>query len=108
MAFGFCGLTAGIGGIIFASRLDSIGTNLDGGQLVLFAVAAAVIGGTNLFGGRGRMLHAVLGGLVVASIYNGLQPDRAERRRTDIVTAVVLLAAVTVDALARRNNPTAR
>jgi D-xylose transport system permease protein len=108
MAFVFCGLTAGIGGIIFASRLDSIGTNLDGGQLVLFAVAAAVIGGTNLFGGRGRMLHALLGGLVVATIYNGLSLIGLSAAATDIVTAIVLLAAVAVDTLARRNNPTAR
>jgi D-xylose transport system permease protein len=108
VAFGFCGLTAGIGGIIFASRLDSIGTNLDGGQLVLFAVAAAVIGGTNLFGGRGRMLHALLGGLVVATIYNGLSLIGLSAAATDIVTAIVLLAAVAVDTLARRNNPTAR
>ena len=108
MAFVFCGLTAGIGGIIFASRLDSIGTNLDGGQLVLFAVAAAVIGGTNLFGGRGRMLHALLGGLVVATIYNGLSLIGMSAAATDIVTAIVLLAAVAVDTLARRNNPNAR
>jgi D-xylose transport system permease protein len=108
MAFVFCGLTAGIGGIIFASRLDSIGTNLDGGQLVLFAVAAAVIGGTNLFGGRGRMLHALLGGLVVATIYNGLSLIGLSAAATDIVTAIVLLAAVAVDTLARRNNPNAR
>ena len=108
MAFTFAGLTAGIGGIIFASRLDSIGTNLDGGQLVLFAVAAAVIGGTNLFGGRGRMLHALLGGLVVATIYNGLSLIGLSAAATDIVTAIVLLAAVAVDTLARRNNPTAR
>jgi D-xylose transport system permease protein len=103
LAFVLCGLTAGIGGIIFASRLDSIGSNLDGGQLVLFAVAAAVIGGTNLFGGRGRMLHALLGGLVVATIYNGLSLIGMSAAATDIVTAIVLLAAVSVDTLARRN-----
>src|ERR1022692_1292433 len=108
MAFVLCGLTAGIGGIIFASRLNSIGTNLDGGQLVLFAVAAAGIGGTNLFGGRGRMLHALLGGLVVATIYNGLSLIGLSAAATDIVTAIVLLAAVAVDTLARRNNPNAR
>jgi D-xylose transport system permease protein len=106
LAFVLCGMTAGIGGIIFASRLDSIGTNLDGGQLVLFAVAAAVIGGTNLFGGRGRMLHALLGGLVVATIYNGLSLIGMSAAATDIVTAIVLLAAVSVDTLARRNRTT--
>lgn len=104
VAFTLCGLTAGIGGIMVASRLDSIGSNLDGGQLVLFAVAAAVIGGTNLFGGRGRMLHALLGGLVVATIYNGLSLIGMSAAATDIVTAIVLLAAVAVDTLARRNS----
>ena len=68
-----CGLTAGITGIIYASNLGSMSNNFNGGQYVLYAVAAAVIGGTSLFGGRGRMLGAVLGGLVVGVIYNGLQ-----------------------------------
>jgi ABC-type xylose transport system permease subunit len=104
LAFTLCGLTAGVGGIIYASRLDSIGTNLDGGQLVLFAVASAVIGGTNLFGGRGRMMHALLGGLVVATIYNGLGLLGMSAAATDIVTAIVLLAAVTIDTLARRSH----
>src|ERR1017187_4982749 len=105
LAFVLCGLTAGIGGIVYASYTNSIGTDLNGGQLVLFAVAAAVIGGTNLFGGRGRMLHALLGRLVVATIYNGLSLIGMSSAATDIVTAIVLLAAVTVDTLARRSNP---
>ena len=106
LAFTLCGLTAGIGGIILASQLNSMGTNLNGGQYVLFAVAAAVIGGTNLFGGRGRMLHALLGGLVVAAIDNGLGLIGMSAAATDIVTALVLLAAVTIDTLARRSGPT--
>jgi D-xylose transport system permease protein len=106
LAFTLCGLTAGIGGIILASQLNSMGTNLNGGQYVLFAVAAAVIGGTNLFGGRGRMLHALLGGLVVAAIDNGLGLIGMSAAATDIVTAIVLLAAVTIDTLARRRSPT--
>jgi D-xylose transport system permease protein len=105
MCFTLCGLTAGIGGIILASQLNSMGTNLNGGQYVLFAVAAAVIGGTNLFGGRGRMLHAVLGGLVVAAIDNGLGLIGMSAAATDIVTAIVLLAAVAIDTLARRRSP---
>ena len=60
-------------GIIYASYLGSVSTNVQGGQNVLFAVAAAVIGGASLFGGRGKMLGAVLGGVIVAVIYNGLQ-----------------------------------
>ena len=106
VAFTLCGLTAGAAGVIYASRLGSISTNVDGGQLVLFAVASAVIGGTHLYGGVGRMLHAVLGGLVVAVIYNGLGLLGLSAAVTDIVTALVLLAAVTVDTLARRGRAT--
>src|SRR5437763_14477004 len=72
LAFTLSGLTAGAAGIVLASFLGSISTGENGGQLVLFAVAAAVIGGTHLFGGHGKMIHALLGGLVVATIYNGL------------------------------------
>jgi D-xylose transport system permease protein len=101
-AFTLAGLTAGIAGIIFASRLRSVSTTLDGGQLVLFAVASAVIGGTSLFGGRGKILHGVLGGIVIAAIYNGMGLLGIGAASQYIVTALVLLAAVTVDALARR------
>ena len=72
-AFALAGLTAGIMGIVYASYLGSVSTNVQGGNNVLYAVAAAVIGGTSLFGGRGKMLGAVLGGIIVAVIYNGLQ-----------------------------------
>jgi D-xylose transport system permease protein len=106
LAFTLCGLTGGIAGILLASQLNSIGTNHNGGQYVLFAVAAAVIGGTNLFGGRGRMLHAVLGGLVVATIANGLSLIGMSAAATDIVTAIVLLLAVTIDTVARRRGST--
>jgi D-xylose transport system permease protein len=102
MAFVLCGVTAAIAGILLASRLGSISTDTDGGQLVLFAVAAAVIGGTHLFGGHGKMINALLGGLVVAAIYNGLGLLGLSAAATYIVTSLVLLAAVTVDALSRR------
>jgi D-xylose transport system permease protein len=101
-AFTLGGLTAGVAGVIFASRLRSVSTTTDGGQLVLFAVAAAVIGGTSLFGGRGKPLNAVLGGIVIAAIYNGMGLLGLSAASQLIVTALVLLAAVTVDALARR------
>ena len=103
VCFTLAGTTAGFAGIIYASRLRSVSTTLDGGQLVLFAVAAAVIGGTSLFGGRGKALHAVLGGLVIAAIYNGMGLLGLSAASQLIVTALVLLAAVTVDALARRS-----
>ena len=102
LAFTLAGLTAGIMGIIYTSLLGSVSNNVNGGQNVLYAVAAAVIGGTSLFGGRGKMLGAVLGGVIVAVIYNGLQLLGLGAAAQDIWTAAVLLAAVTVDTLARR------
>ena len=107
LAFTLAGVTAGIMGIIFTSYLGSISTGVPGGQNVLYAVAAAVIGGTSLFGGRGKMLNAVLGGLIVAVIYNGLELLGLGAAPQYIWTAVVLLAAVTVDTLARRRSTTA-
>src|SRR5215470_7950944 len=102
IAFTLAGLTAGIMGIIFASYLGSVSANVNGGQNVLYAVAAAVIGGTSLFGGRGKMLGAVIGGVIVAVIYNGLELLGLGAAAQNIWTAVVLLAAVTVDTTARR------
>jgi D-xylose transport system permease protein len=108
VAFMLASFTAGIAGIVYASRLRSVSTALDGGTLVLYAVAAAVIGGTSLFGGRGKAVHAVLGGLVIAAIDNGMGLQGYSAAAKYVVTALVLLAAVTIDALARRNRVTAR
>jgi D-xylose transport system permease protein len=105
-AFTLTGITAGLAGIILASQLGSISQDVDGGQLVLYAVAAAVIGGTSLFGGRGRMLYAVVGGLVIATIANGMGLIGLSADSQFMVTALVLLAAATVDAIARRNTTT--
>jgi D-xylose transport system permease protein len=101
-AFALASFTAGIAGIVYASRLRSVSTALDGGTLVLYAVAAAVIGGTSLFGGRGKALNAVLGGLVIAAIDNGMGLQGYSAAARYVVTALVLLAAVTIDALASR------
>ena len=101
-AFMLCSMTAGVAGIVYASRLRSVSTNLDGGTLVLYAVAAAVIGGTSLLGGRGRPVHAVLGGIAIAAIANGMGLLGMAAATQLIVTALVLLAAVTIDAVARR------
>ena len=101
LCFTLSGMTAGIAGIMLASNLNSIGTDVNGGEYVLFAVASAVIGGTNLFGGRGKMINALLGGLVIAVIYNGLFLIGLTAGATYIVTALVLLVAVTIDTLAR-------
>jgi D-xylose transport system permease protein len=102
LAFMLCGLTAGMTGIIYASYLGSISNGVNGGQNVLNGVAAAVIGGTSLFGGRGRMLHAVIGGLVVGVIYNGLALLGLSAAAQLMWTALVLLAAVIVDRVTRR------
>jgi D-xylose transport system permease protein len=107
LAFALCGMMAGVTGILYASYLGSISNDIQGGQYVLYAVAGAVIGGVSLFGGRGRMLGALLGGFVVAVIYNGVDLLGLSAAAQYIWTALVLLAAVTLDALARRGaNPT--
>ena len=104
IAFALCGFTAGIGGLLYASYIGGMSNNVQGGQLVLFAVAAAVIGGTSLFGGRGKAMHGVLGGLVIGGIYNGMYLQGLDVQRIFIVTGLVLLAAVTIDALSRRGS----
>ena len=105
IAFTLTSLTAGIAGVVYASRLRSISTAVDGGTLVLYAVAAAVIGGTSLFGGRGKPLHGLLGGIVIAAIDNGMGLLGFSAASKFMVTAIVLLVAVTIDAVARRNRP---
>jgi D-xylose transport system permease protein len=107
-AFALASFTAGIAGVVYASRLRSVSTALDGGTLVLYAVAAAVIGGTSLFGGRGKAVHGVLGGLVIAAIDNGMGLQGYSAAAKYVVTAIVLLLAVTIDALARRGRTTGR
>ena len=102
LCFTLASFTAGIAGIVYASRLRSVSTSIDGGTLVLYAVAAAVIGGTSLFGGRGKPGQAVLGGLVIAAIDNGMGLQGYSAYVRYIVTALVLIAAVTIDSLTRR------
>jgi D-xylose transport system permease protein len=108
IAFTLTSFTAGIAGVVYASRLRSISTAQEGGTLVLYAVAAAVIGGTSLFGGRGKALHGVLGGIVIAAIYNGMGLLGFDAASQYMVTAVVLLIAVTIDAVARRGRTVGR
>jgi D-xylose transport system permease protein len=91
-----------IGGIILASRLRSVDTNTGGGQALLYPIAAAVIGGTSLFGGRGTMKAALLGALVMISIDNGLGLMGLSSGTKFVVTGGVLLLAVTVDSISRR------
>jgi D-xylose transport system permease protein len=103
--FMLSGFTAGVAGLIYASRLGGVSDNIDGGTLVLYAVAAAVIGGTSLFGGRGKMVHALVGGLVIATIYNGMGLIGLSAAAQYMVTALVLLVAVVIDSVARRGAP---
>jgi D-xylose transport system permease protein len=106
IAFTLCGLTAGVAGLVYASRLGSISVGFDGGTYVLYAVAAAVIGGASLFGGRGKAVHALLGGIVIAAVYNGLALLGISTAGTEMATALVLLAAVSIDSLVRRRGTT--
>jgi D-xylose transport system permease protein len=105
-AFILCSLTAGIGGMVYLSQLGSVSSDVPGGNLVLYAIAAAVIGGTSLFGGRGKMTHALVGGVVITTIYNGMGLIQIGAAGQNMVIALVLLAAVTVDAVAHRGRTT--
>lgn len=94
---------AGLGGIILASRLRSVDTAAGGGNLLLNSIAAAVIGGTSLFGGSGRVVSALLGAVIIASVENGMGLLGYPSGRKFVVTGLVLLLAVIVDAISRRS-----
>ncbi|GGM50685.1 ABC transporter permease [Micromonospora sonchi] len=100
--FVICSTMAALGGIVAASRANSVDPNTGGSNVLLYAVGAAVIGGTSLFGGKGRVLDAVLGGAVVAVIDNGMGLMGYSSGVKYVVTGVVLLLAASVDALSRR------
>jgi D-xylose transport system permease protein len=102
MAFVICSSMAAIGGIIAASRASSVDPNTGGSSVLLYAVGAAVIGGTSLFGGKGRVLDAILGGAVVAVIENGMGLMGYGASVKYLVTGCVLLLAAGVDAIARK------
>ncbi|HEU5032103.1 MAG TPA: ABC transporter permease [Spirillospora sp.] len=93
---------AAVSGIVAASRLNSVTPDAGGGNTLLYAVGAAVIGGTSLFGGRGKARDAVLGGLVIAIIDNGLGLLGTKAYLSFLITGIVLLFAASIDALARR------
>ncbi|KNE82053.1 MULTISPECIES: sugar ABC transporter permease [Streptomyces] len=101
-AFVICSTLAAVGGIIAASRGNSVDPNTGGSNVLLLAVGAAVIGGTSLFGGRGRVVDAVLGGMVVAVIQNGMGLMGYSSGVKYAVTGSVLLIAAGVDAVSRR------
>jgi D-xylose transport system permease protein len=102
--FAISGTMAALGGIILASRLSSVDTATGGGSTLLYSIAAAVIGGTSLFGGRGSVKSAVLGGIVIGMVANGLGLLNVSVGTQYIVTGLVLLGAVTLDSLSRRKS----
>ena len=101
-AFIICSALSAIAGMLFASRQNSISPTTGGSSTLLYAVGAAVIGGTSLFGGKGKMRDAILGGLVVAVIDNGMGLLGYAAGIKYIVTGVVLLVSAGVDAVSRR------
>ena len=102
IVFMISGLMAGMGGVIFAARLNSVDLNAGGGTLLLDAISAAVIGGTSLFGGRGRVISALMGALVISTVSNGIDLLGYSSAIKYMVTGLILLAAVTLDTVSRR------
>ena len=100
--FAICSFMAAVGGLVLASRLRSVDTASGGGEILLFSIAAAVIGGTSLFGGVGHVKSAILGALVIASIDNGLGLLGLGSGEKFVITGGVLLLAVAVDSVSRR------
>ena len=102
VVFMISGAMAAIGGIILAANVNSVDLNFGGGTLLLNSIAAAVIGGVSLFGGRGEVRAAFLGALVIATVSNGLNTAGYATGVIYVVTGTILLLAVTLDTIARR------
>jgi D-xylose transport system permease protein len=100
--FVICSFMAAIGGILAVSRASSVDPNTGGSNILLYSVGAAVIGGTSLFGGKGKVINAVIGGAVITVIDNGMGLMGYTSGTKYIVTGLILLVAASVDALARR------
>ena len=105
--FTLSGTMAACGGILAASRLLAVNQSSGSGDVLLNSIAAAVIGGTSLFGGRGSVWAAVTGALVIGSISNGMDLLAYSSAIKFMVTGAVLLAAVTIDAVARQGRQAA-
>ncbi len=106
-AFMICSTMAAVSGILAASYAGKVSPGSGGGNVLLYAVGAAVIGGTSLFGGRGRAVDAVIGGVVIATISNGLGLLNQASYINFVVTGGVLLLAASVDAISRRRRSAA-
>lgn len=105
--FAISGTFAAIGGLFIASKIASANQGAGGGDLLMNAIAAAVIGGTSLFGGRGRTWNALLGVLVIVSIQYGLALEGIASPVQYMITGGVLLATVVIDAVTRKTQKTA-
>jgi D-xylose transport system permease protein len=102
LVFVISGATAGIGGIIFAAQVNSVALTFPPGNLLLNAIASAVIGGVSLFGGRGEVRGALLGAVLIGTLQNGLNTMSVSNGWIYIITGMVLLFAVMLDTFARR------
>jgi D-xylose transport system permease protein len=102
LVFMISGAMAGLGGIVLAARLNSVDTNAGGGTLLIDAIAAAVIGGTSLFGGRGEIRNALIGATLISVISNGMYILGYSTGTIYVVTGLILLFAVTFDTVVRR------
>jgi D-xylose transport system permease protein len=102
LVFTISGATAGMGGIIFAAQVNSVALTFPPGNLLLNAIAAAVIGGVSLFGGRGEVRGALLGAVLIGTLQNGLNTLSVSNGWIYIITGLVLLFAVVLDTFARR------
>jgi D-xylose transport system permease protein len=101
-AFQICSGMAAVGGLFLADFSGGATTGLGQGDILLFSVAAAVIGGTSLFGGRGRPRDAIIGALVIAMIPNAIHLHGFQEQANEVITGLVLLVAASVDAISRR------
>ena len=102
IVFMISGATAAMGGIIFAAQVNSVALTFPPGNLLLNAIASAVIGGVSLFGGRGEVRGALLGAVLIGTLQNGLNTANVSNGWIYIITGMVLLGAVTLDTFARR------
>jgi D-xylose transport system permease protein len=102
LVFMISGAMAGLGGIVLAARLQSVDLNAGGGDLLIRVIAAAVIGGTSLFGGRGEIRNALIGAALIYTIEAGMFIKGFATGVIFIVTGVILLLAVTFDTIFRR------
>jgi len=93
---------AALGGVVFASRLNSVDLTAGSGPVLLDAIAAAIIGGTSMLGGRGFVRTALLGALVIKTVENGLDLLGQTDAVKDMTTGVILVAAVVLDTISKR------